>query len=225
MTVSVGPLALVGGDEFTEGCDFDAGLAASVGAEEVVVVPAAAAFLDRPRRLDRARAWFESLGVGLTILDVWARADALDDRSAGRLAEARMIYVMDGASMHLRSVLSSTPTLEAMVDAWRRGGVLAASGAGADVLCDAMVDARGGAFTVGLGVLSEISVIPHYDRWSREKVRRTVGLASDDMVIAGIPDRTALIADGGTWRTEGVGDVDVYRAGELVGVAALPAIA
>lgn len=223
--MTVGPLALVGGDEFAEGCDFDARLAAAVGAEEVVVIPAAAAFLDRPRRLDRVRRWFDALGLRVTVLDLWARADALDHASVTRLADARMIYLMDGASMHLRSVLSSSPSLEAMVDAWRRGSVLAASGAGADVLCDAMVDARGGAFTVGLGVLSELSVIPHYDRWSREKVRRTVGLASDDMVIAGIPDRTALIADGGTWRTEGVGDVDVYRAGELVGVAALPAIA
>jgi len=41
-----------------------------------------------------------------------------------------------------------------MLAAYHGGGVLAASGAGATLVCDPMVDPRGGAYTVGLGVVA-----------------------------------------------------------------------
>ncbi len=87
-----------------------------------------------------------------------------------------------------------------------------------------MVDPRGGAFTVGLGVLPGVSVIPRVDEWSPDKVHRTVALAPESLVVVGIPERTAVIrgADG-RWRSEGVGEVAVYRGGQRVDLDALPA--
>ena len=111
-------------------------------------------------------------------------------------------------------MLKDTPVLDAILSAWAGGAVLAGTNAGADVLCDPMVDARGGAFTVGLGVVSQLAVIPQVDLWSPDKVRRTVELAPAGVSLAGIPRRTALLrAPDGAWAAEGAGVVDVYIDG------------
>ena len=55
-----------------------------------------------------------------------------------------------------------------------------------------MVDNRGGAFTVGLGLLQGLTIIPHYDQWSPDKRHRTVKLARPALVVAGVDERTAL---------------------------------
>jgi cyanophycinase len=89
--------------------------------------------------------------------------------------------------------------------------VLAGTNAGADVLCDPMVDARGGAFTVGLGLVSDLAVIPRSNTWSKEKIRRTVDLAPHGVSLAEIPEATALLrAPDGAWRSAGVGEVEIY---------------
>jgi cyanophycinase len=113
--------------------------------------------------------------------------------------------------MHLRSVLKESPLFDAMVAVLHEGGVLAGSGAGADVLCDPMVDPRGGAYTVGLGVVENLAIIPRYDTWSHDKVHRTVEIAPRGARVVGVPLRTAIIrTPEGRWRSEGVGQVDVW---------------
>src|SRR5439155_933128 len=79
--------------------------------------------------------------------------------------------------------------------AWDDGAVLAGSSAGAMVLCDPMVDPRGGAFTLGLALVAQLAVIPHHDHWSEEKARRTIDLAPEGLPIVGIDERTALLRD------------------------------
>src|SRR5438552_4105615 len=59
-----GPLALVGGAEWREGCTFDRGLLEASGAEEVLVLPTAAAYEHPERAVATARKWFEQLGGG-----------------------------------------------------------------------------------------------------------------------------------------------------------------
>jgi cyanophycinase len=124
--------------------------------------------------------------------------------------------------MHLRSVLKDSPFYEAILEMHAAGGVLAGSGAGADVLCDPMVDPRGGAFTVGLGLVPGMAVIPRVNTWSHDKVHRTMELAPAGVVVAGIPEATALLHDESGWRVAGVGEVVVYRDGKVAGLDALP---
>ena len=61
-----------------------------------------------------------------------------------------------------------------LTEAWDDGAVLAGSSAGAMVLCDPMVDPRGGAFTLGLGLLANLAVIPAHNRWSEDAAHRTL---------------------------------------------------
>lgn len=221
--MSAGPLALVGGAEWTDGCSFDAGLLAESGAESVVVLPTAAAYESPAALVDRATAWFAGLDVAVEALPVFGRPDALDEDHVRRVRHARFVYLSSGSPMHLRSVLKDTPLYDALVAAWRDGAVLAGAAAGGAVLFDHMVDTRGGAFTVGLDLLSGFTMIPRYDTWSPEKVHRTVDLAPPAMPVAGIEERTALVhrVDAG-WSVEGAGQVHVFLEGRPVGLEVLP---
>ena len=69
------------------------------------------------------------------------------------------------------------------------------------VLCDPMVDPRGGAFTVGLDLIEQVAVVPHFDDWSDDKRRRTLQIAPTGVPVVGIEARTALIREpDGAWR-------------------------
>lgn len=218
-----GILALVGGGEFSDGCSFDRTLLDGVdGDAEVLVVPTAAAFEHPERAVAAAVDWFAGLGAKARGLFVLNRRDALDEVNARQVAEARFLYLTGGSPMHLRSVLKDTPTWDALVHAWQDGAVLAGSSAGAMVLTDPMVDPRGGAFTVGIGVVAPLAVVPHADSWSEDKLHRTQILAPKATPVVGIPERTALLrAADGNWSAEGVGDVRVWLAGEPADLSVL----
>jgi cyanophycinase len=218
-----GPIALVGGDEFTWGCDFDAQIIADVGATEVVLLPTGSAYENPGRIVELAREWFTSLGVSLRPLSVYTRLDAFDAENLAAVAGARMIYLVGASPMHVRSVLKDTPMLETLHEAWRSGAGLLGSSAGADVMCDPMVDLRGGAYTVGLGLVPGVSVIPRSNTWSKEKIHRTVSLAPADVVVVELPERTAIVLDGADgWRQSGVGEVIVHTASGIATLAEIP---
>ena len=214
MSEAVGPLALVGGGEWSEGCSFDADLLEAAGTTEVVVLPTGSAYESPASLVATARSWFAGLGATVVALDVLTRRDAFVPEFVEVLRGSRLTYLAGASPMHLRSVLKETPALDAMVAAWRAGGVLAGTAAGADVLCDPMVDTRGGAFTVGLGVVPGIAVIPRFETWSPEKVHRTIDLASSDLFVVGLPSATAIVrAADGSWQPVGAGRVVAYRGG------------
>ena len=106
------------------------------------------------------------------------RPEAEDEANAAAVPRRRFVYLGGGSPMHLRSVLKSSLVWEALLAAWRDGAVVAGSSAGAMVLTDPMVDPRGGALTVGLGMLEQLAVIPHFGHENAEKVHRSIALAA-----------------------------------------------
>lgn len=217
-----GPLCLVGGAEWTEGCTFDQELWERAGRPEVVVLPTAAAYEHPARQVEAATAWFAGFGATVRGLMVLARPDADDAEAAAIVADARFVYLGAGSPLHLRSVLKDTAVWSALAHAWAGGAVIAGSSSGAMVLGDPMVDPRGGALTLGLGLIDHLALLPHYDTWSQEKAERTVELATGHLRIAAIDERTALIREpDGTWRTAGAGGVTVYVDGRPTGIEAL----
>lgn len=218
-----GPLALIGGDEWSEGCSFDRTLLDAVGATEVVVLPTASAYEHPERLVANAERWFGAMDVQVRGLPVLGRPDALDQANIDAVKAARFVYLAGTSPMHLRSVLKDSPLWDALLASWNAGAALAGSSAGAMVLCDPMVDQRGGAFTLGLGLLEGVAVVPHHDSWSEEKTHRTRQLAPKGLVVAGVDERTALLRDGdGQWRAEGAGAVSIWRDGTEVGLDVLP---
>jgi cyanophycinase len=213
MSKSPGTVALVGGDEWTEPCaPFDTRLLELAGTDEVVVLPTAAAFEHPERAVERATAYFAGLGARVRGLAVANRREAETDANIAAIRVARFIYFADGSPLHLRSVLKGSAFYEAIVYAYVRGAVVAASGAGATVLADPMVDPRGGAYTVGLGLVSGMAVFPYHGSAADHLRERSVDLLARDAVLVGVDDQTAIVrvADG-PWEVLGAGSATVYR--------------
>jgi cyanophycinase len=189
----------------------------------VLVLPTAAAYEHPGRAVETAAAWFAALGGSARGLMVLARPDAENEQFVNEVRGARFVYLAGGSPLHLRSVLKDSPVWDALVAAFTDGAVIAGSSAGAMALCDPMVDPRGGAFTLGLGLLEQLAVIPHHNTWSPDKEHRTLQLAPKGLPIVGIDEATALIRGGdGSWRTAGAGDVEVFCNGARAGLDVLP---
>jgi cyanophycinase len=212
----VGTLALVGGGEWTDRCrDFDTELLAASGGREVIVLPSAAAFEHPERVAERASAYFTDLGATARPLMVLHRTEAEDPKTAATVRKARFVYLSDGSPLHLRSVLKDSALFEAMLAAYHAGGVLAASGAGATLVCDPMVDPRGGAYTVGLGIVANLAVFPYHGTAAGHLRERSIDLLPSGARLVGIDEQTALVRDpDGAWGVVGAGNVTVYRGRE-----------
>ena len=83
----------------------------------------------------------------------------LDPAAAEPLRGVRAVYLVGDQPLHLRSVLKDTPLFAAVHDVLASGGLVAAVGGSAAALCDPMVDPRGGAFTLGLGLLFTTAMV------------------------------------------------------------------
>lgn len=210
-----GVLALLGGGEWTEPCRaLDSRLLHLAESDEVLILPAAAAFEQPDRAVEKATAWFAGLGARATGLPVLNRRDAEADANVAAMRVARFVYLSDGSPLHLRSVLKGSALFEALRYAYGRGAVIAASGAGATVVCDPMVDPRGGAYTVGLGIVGGLAVFPDHAGAADHRRERSVELQPADAVLVGLDSHTAIVREGaGEWNVIGPGHATVYRVG------------
>lgn len=212
-----GVLALLGGREWSDGCrDLDAELIAASAAKEVVVVPAAAAYEHPERVAERAGAYFESLGITARTVPVIHRPEAEDQKIAEVVRRAKFVYVCDGSPLHLRSVLKGSALFDALLAAYHGGASFAASGAGATLIGDPMVDPRGGAYTVGLGVVPNLAVFPYHGTAADHLRERSIDLLPASAKLVGIDEETALVRNrDGSWKVAGVGVVTVYSGRDV----------
>lgn len=213
-TEVLGTLALVGGGEWRDGTrDLDAALLEASGGTEVLVLPTAAAYQHPEHVIEQASAYFAKLGATARELPVLHRTEAESAEICEAVRDARFVYFADGSPLHLRSVLKGSALFDALLAAYRSGAVLAASGAGATVLCDPMVDPRGGAYTVGLGVVSGVAVFPYHGSAADHLRERSIDLLPANATLAGIDEETALLRKpGAVWSVEGPGTVTLYTA-------------
>lgn len=219
----IGPLGLVGGAEWSDGCrEFDAALLASSGVTEVAVLPTAAAYEHPERAVETATRYFDGLGAKVRAVMVLNRRDAESEEYARVVRQAGFVYLGGGSPLHLRSVLKDSAVWSALSEAWQEGAVVVGSSAGAMVLGDPMIDPRGGAFTLGLGLVANLAVLPHYDPDSVDHLRRTLALAPSGAAVVGIPEQTALVLEDGAWRRAGAGQVAIWLDGQQCGIEALP---
>jgi cyanophycinase len=219
-----GWLALVGGHEWTEGTrPVDELLIKESGAKEVLVVPTAAAYEQPQKVVEAASAYFGALGVKVKAANVYGRTAAADKANVKAVRAAKLVYFGDGSPLHMRSVFKDTPWWDALVEAWNDGTAVAGTGAGAMVLGDPMVDPRGGAFTLGLGLLPSLAAMTKTHDWHHETKRRTIQLATKGLPLVAVDDATAALrSPKGEWSVLGVGAATVYVDGSEVPLTRLP---
>lgn len=206
-----GILALQGGGPFVANDDLDRSLLAEAGADRVVVLPTADAFENPDDLIAVAEAWGERLGVTVEALRVLQRGQAIEPESAAPLAGARAVYLAGDSPIHLRSVLNNTPLLDAVRAVLDAGGLVVGVAASAAALCDPMTDPRGGAFTIGLGLVEQLALATETESWTEERLGRTLSLA--DVPVVELPTGSALVRRESGWET--FGPVTVH--GELPG--------
>ena len=201
-----GILALQGGGPFVANDDLDRRLITAAGASRVVMLPTADAYEHPELLVAAAMTWGERLGVEVEALMVMRRGEAMEDGVVGVIHGARAVYLVGDQPLHLRSVLKGTPLWEAIVQVLHSGGLVAATGGSAAAMCDPMVDPRGGAFTLGLGLIDGVALVTEAETWSTDRLHRTLKLANTPIVE--LPSGSALVHTSEGW--ERVGQMTVH---------------
>lgn len=206
-----GIVVLQGGGPFRLHDDVDRRLLSEVGANKVVVVPTADAF-ERPEELvDAARAWGGRLGVSIDPVMVMRRTQALESSSAAPLDGAKAVWLVGDNPIHLRSVIKDTPLWDAVTRVLASGGLIVGAGQSASALCDPMIDPRGGALALGLGMIRGMAVVTEAELETPDRHARTKKLAN--VPLAFVPSTSCLIRRHDGWEQVGpceiVGDLPI----------------
>lgn len=189
-------IILQGGGAFTANDELDSRVLAEYPGY-VAVLPTAEAFENPDELIADCQAWAKRLGATIKICAVYTRADAREESFAQIITDAGSVYVVGDSPIHLRSTLKDTVVFSAVAN---HQCVVANAGSAA-AMCDPMVDPRGGAFALGLGLVQGIAVITESEKWSDDRLQRTLGLANTS--VAEIPTGAALIRNDQKWSTDG----------------------
>ncbi len=219
-------IGLVGSGEFTPAMEeIDREILHMLGATpRVVILPTAAAGEDPHDWARRGVEHFRRLGAradGLMVLN-WAHAD--DPEHAAEVASADLVYFSGGKPARLLSAIEGSALFHSMLLLRRNGGWIVGSSAGAMVLGDwTLVHAPGSGhgtptvWTIGLGILQGMAVVPHYDFWAEAD-----GLAAEiesSCTVFGIAEDTAVLLDEGHGRVLGAARSCIRRSGSMEWIA------
>ena len=195
----LGQLILQGGGPFISNDELDARVLQGMSGY-VAVLPTGEAFENPAVLIATSVVWAQRMGVETKLCAVYTRADAREDGFAHIIRDAAAVYVVGDSPIHLRTTLQATVVYEAIEQQIESGIVVAVAGSAA-ALCDPMVDPRGGAFTLGLGLVEGIAVITESESWSHDRLQRSLQLANTTVVE--LPTGSALLYNGGKWNVDG----------------------
>jgi cyanophycinase-like exopeptidase len=144
------------------------------------------------------RAQGERLGIEVEFLEILNRQDAQDKEIATLIADSALIYLSGGDPHHLADSLAGTPVFDAIYQGWSSGSSLAGCSAGAMALSTHIPNFRLSkkSPTPGFNLLTNIRVIPHFDRffrWIPDSAAKVLMSTSDETVLIGIDELTALV--------------------------------
>jgi cyanophycinase len=186
-----------------------------------IQIPTAAG-RESPERLnywkELGEAQAQRIRVNSIHLPIYTRDDAFKQEHIDAIQNSALMYMSGGDPHHLAGTLLDTPVWNAIVENWRSGASLAGCSAGAMVLSSHIPNFRvlKSSPTVGLNLLPEIRVIPHFNKffkWIPESAAKLLLHVPDDSILIGVDELTAIIKRSGNeyWVVYGEAKVHVLK--------------
>jgi cyanophycinase len=163
---------------------------------------------------------FSGLGIKrVELLDIRDRAEALDEKLASVLSDAKGIFFTGGDQLRITSQIGDTPVYTKIVEIYEKGGLIIGTSAGASVMCSSMLTggtekdsprAGGIKMAPGLGLLRDAIIDQHFAKRGRMG-RLLCAIAENPRTLGiGIDEDTAIITENNeTFRVIGEGAVYV----------------
>ncbi|CAB4805523.1 unannotated protein [freshwater metagenome] len=162
---------------------------------------------------ERGAAQAKRLDVECRFLPILTREDALNPQYIEDVTNAGLIYFSGGDPGYITEVFHQTPLWEKIKSEFNSGTSLAGCSAGAMAFGSKIVGLRKSYIQSGLGLIPNIEVIPHYDKflgWVPDRIA-SIALRSDlGSYLLGIDEDTALVLTD-KWQVQGRAKVHVLK--------------
>ena len=155
----------------------------------------------------------DRIGSECIYLPIHEREDAFNPDFVDAIKNAGLIYFSGGDPHRVAEIFNGSPLWNEIVAEWKTGTSLAGCSAGAMAFGGTIMGIRKSHHSEGLGLLTGIEVIPHYDKmlgWLPDRVTAFIANAFSDATLLGIDENTALVHTD-AWRKFGRGNVHVLR--------------
>ena len=185
-----------------------------------IQIPTAAA-RESENRINYWRALGEvaakSLGVTQSFLPIFTRDDANNLQLLKDVDDAALIYLSGGDPHYLADTVRDTLLWDLILKNWQSGGSLAGCSAGAMALSGYVPHFRLSRAkpTQGFGLLKEVRVIPHFDKffkWIPDSAAKHLLDLPGDSTLIGIDEDTAVVRRANQdWQVWGKGKLHLLK--------------
>ena len=159
----------------------------------------------------------KKLGVTQSFLPILTRADADNPELLKSISDAALIYLSGGDPHYLANTLRDTLAWDLILKNWQSGGSLAGCSAGAMALSGYVPHFRLSRAqpTQGFGLLKEVRVIPHFDKffkWIPDSAAKHLLDLPGDSTLIGIDEDTAVVKRANQdWQVWGKGKLHLLK--------------
>ena len=159
----------------------------------------------------------KSLGVTQSFLPIFTRDDANNPELLKNVDDAALIYLSGGDPHYLAETLRDTLLWDLILKNWQSGGSLAGCSAGAMALSGYVPHFRLSRAqpTQGFGLLKEVRVIPHFDKffkWIPDSAAKHLLDLPGDSTLIGIDEDTAVVRRANQdWQVWGKGKLHLLK--------------
>jgi len=159
----------------------------------------------------------KSLGVTQSFLPIFTRDDANNPELLKNVDDAALIYLSGGDPHYLAETLRDTLLWDLILKNWQSGGSLAGCSAGAMAFSGYVPHFRLSRAqpTQGFGLLKEVRVIPHFDKffkWIPDSAAKHLLDLPGDSTLIGIDEDTAVVKRANQdWQVWGKGKLHLLK--------------